>query len=74
MKLPEGLVFDVNLRVEQSGYELEVVGTGPEYLVRFPSLGSVFHFAFAFWGVRRMVPEGLVLRLKYRGFGVRYRT
>ncbi len=72
MKLPEALLQYVNLEVdlhlEHSGYNLEITGTGHEYTVRFPSLLSAFHYAAAFWPLRKHLPAGSIIHLKYRSF------
>jgi hypothetical protein len=73
LKLPESLLLAINLHVEHSGHNVEITGSGPDYDVRFPSLSSVLHFGIALWPMRKWVPEGFVIHLKYRSFSYRYR-
>jgi len=77
LKLPGALLqyvdLAVDLHLEHSGHNLDITGTGPEYTLRFPSLSSLVHYALAFWPLRKHVPQGTILRLKYRSFSFRYR-
>jgi hypothetical protein len=74
LKLPDALLFDVNLHLEHSGHKLDITGSGPEYTVRFPSVFSLLHYAITFWPLRKHLPEGAVIQLKYRFWSYRYRA
>jgi len=77
LKRPDALLsyvnLQVNLHLEHSGHNLDVTGTGHDYTVRFPSLPSALHYAIHFWPLRKQIPEGTVIRLKYRSFTCKYR-
>jgi len=78
LKLPDALLsyvdLEVNLHLEHSGHNLDIMGTGPDYTVQFPTLFSIFHYAFTFWPLRKQIPEGTVIHLKYRSFHYHYRA
>jgi hypothetical protein len=65
--------IDVDLQLEHLGHKLEVKGSGSEFRALFPSFFSLIHYAISLWPLRKMVPEGWVIRLECGWFRYRYR-
>lgn len=50
--------LDVALVIDHAGYQAMVTGSGHHFVTRFPSLGSLIHFARTLWSVKDSFPAG----------------
>ncbi len=66
--LPLLRALELNLVVEQGGYSAAVSGADGNFLVVFPTLASLWHFAIAAWPLRRPVPAGITVKVAWRRF------
>jgi len=60
--------LDVDLRLEHNGHQAAVSGSKGSFVVKFPSLFSLFHFARVLWPSRKQVPAGCKVQIEWKGF------
>lgn len=58
--------LEADLLIEQGGHRLLLSGSALRFVVTFPTLSSLLHFARIFWAHRSLVPPGLSIRIKWR--------
>ena len=65
--LPLLRALELNLVVEQGGYRAAISGADGNFLVVFPTLTSLRHFAIAAWPLRGLAPAGITVKVAWRG-------
>jgi len=60
--------LDVDLRLEHAGHHASVSGSRGNFVIKFPTLLSLFHFLRVLWPSRRRVPEGCNFQVEWKGF------
>jgi hypothetical protein len=55
-----------NLDVEHAGHRCHIGGTGTLPVVIFPSLATAIYFARLFWPLRKSLPQGSTLQIRWR--------
>ena len=68
------LDLEVALRVEQGGHQLEVVGAGRRFVVRFPTLLSLLHYVRIVWPSRDLIPRSLSVLVEWRRLRMEVRS
>ncbi len=68
MRLPP--VIEVDLLIEHDGRHLTVRGSGRNFVAKFPSLPSLFHFARIFWAHRTEAPIDAIVQIAWRRLSI----
>ena len=61
---------EVDLLIEHDGRHLTVQGSGRNFVAKFPTLLSLFHFARIFWAHRTEAPLDATVQIAWRRLSI----
>lgn len=64
------IVVEVDLLIEHDGRQLTVQGSGGNFVARFPTLASLFHFARIIWARRTAAPIDATFQVAWRRLSI----
>ncbi len=67
-------LLDLDLLIEHGGHEAALTGSGRQFVAKFPTLASLFHFSRALWPWRRNLPSEYSIQVEWRGFRFPWRS
>ncbi len=59
--------LNADLLIENAGRQFTLSGSKMSFVADFPSLSSLIHFSRIFWPLRKQIPQGLKVRVKWHG-------